>query len=343
MGGMGMGGGMMGGGMRSVPPTDLPNAVLNPGQTRGLNTRFVSLNAPNAEGIITYPEKGEPLQLGDVAQLGANPKVEAALRRLARDKAPESISQMVLWASAGMNWSDVTQLAKGWANPQEVALAKQLVSALDDKTDDTGRLLIEITAKNTAHQALASELKKLLSERSFLGLAVETKVPVRPTGPAVACKVQFAGTAEKPEASVQLAMTDATGLAWTKSINFALPVAKDDAGKPKAEAFGDALAEEVIKRLVAVKVTKSNSGGPIPKSPRDADLYTIRVENYSPLILNGVAVISAVAKPSEPAKVLLGVSISPRRNLSIPATGKSIEQIGLNKGVKVIALDLSGL
>ena len=58
MGGMGggmmggMGGGMMGGmggGMRSVPPTDLPSALLKPGQTRHLPTRLVSLSPPDPQ------------------------------------------------------------------------------------------------------------------------------------------------------------------------------------------------------------------------------------------------------------------------------------------------------
>ena len=43
--------GGMGGGMRSVPPTDLPSALLNPGQTRHLPTRLVSpLAARSARG-----------------------------------------------------------------------------------------------------------------------------------------------------------------------------------------------------------------------------------------------------------------------------------------------------
>ena len=48
----GMGGGMMGGmggGMRSVAPAMLPSALLNPGQTRNLPTRLVSINPPDPE------------------------------------------------------------------------------------------------------------------------------------------------------------------------------------------------------------------------------------------------------------------------------------------------------
>jgi hypothetical protein len=334
-------------GMRSVPPTDLPNATLNPGQSRDLNTRIVSLNGPNAEGGINFPAKGEPLTIGDVAQLETSPKVQAALRRLARDKAPENISQLVLWAAGGMSWDDVAMLSKGWANPQELALAKQLVADLDSTspTADTGRLLIEITAKDDTQKALAADLNSLFRDRTVLGLLVDPVVPARPTGPTVGCKVQLSGTLAKPEASVQVATTDASGMAWTAVGKFTLPVVRDEAGKIKAEAFGDSLAEELLARLVKVTVRKTSAiaGGLFPAAPKAKDLYTIRIENHSSLLLNGVAVLGANVKPSEPAKVLMGISLAPRRSYSVPATGEFVERVGLKEGIKVIALDLSGL
>ena len=61
----GMGGGMMGGmggGMRSVPPTMLPSALLNPGQTRHLPTRLVSITPPDPEEGLRLPDKDEPLR-----------------------------------------------------------------------------------------------------------------------------------------------------------------------------------------------------------------------------------------------------------------------------------------
>ncbi len=341
MGGM-MGGGM-GGGFRSVPPTDLPNATLAPGQSRDLKTRIVSLNAPNEEGGITYPAQGEPLTLGDVSQLPVGPKVQEALRRLARDKAPENVSQLALWAAAGMSWSDLARISKGWANPQELALARQLVADLDAKSaTDTGRLLIEVTAKDEAQKGLAVELTRLFRDRSMLGLMVESSVPARPTGPAVACKVQLSSGGE---ATVQVATSDASGSSWTAMGKFVLPVVRDDAGKVKLEAFGDALAEGMLDRLVKVTVKKTSvaSGGLIPAAPKAKDLYTIRVENYSSLLLNGIAVTGLGAKPSDPARVLLGISLAPRRTMALPASSESVEKFGLKQGVKVIALDLSGL
>jgi hypothetical protein len=331
-------------GMRSVPPTDLPNATLAPGQSRDLATRIVSLGGPNEEGGISFPAKGEPLQIGDVATLGAGPRVQEALRRLARDKAPENVAQLAIWGAGGMSWGDIARLSRDWANAHELALARQMVAQLDSKSDDTGRLLIEVSARDETQKAVAGELSGLFRDRSVLGLAVEGTVPARPVGPAVACKVQLSGNATKSEAIVQVAITDASGTAWTPSGKFTLPVIRDEAGKVKAEMFGDALADELIKRLVkvSVKKTQAATGGLIPQAPRAKDLYTIRVENYSPLMLNGVAVLGSNAKEGDPAKMLLGVAISPRRSLSLPATGESVERLGL-KEIKVIGLDLSGL
>ncbi len=93
----GMGGGM-GGGMRSVPPTSLPFANLKPGQKRDLPTRLVSLSQPDLESEtgVSFPAKDEKLQLGDVSQISGNGRVQKALKRLAADKAPATISQLVM-------------------------------------------------------------------------------------------------------------------------------------------------------------------------------------------------------------------------------------------------------
>ncbi len=344
-GGMGGMGGGMGGGFRSVPPTDLPTASLNPGQSRDLKTRLVRLGGPNQDGGVDFPAKGEPLALSDVAQTEVSPKVQTALRRLARDGAPETISQMALWAAAGMSWADIAQISRPWANSQELALAKQLVADLDAKADDadTGRLLIEVTARTEAQKATAEKLAAVFRGRTMLGLAVEGSVPARPSGPAVACKVQIGGTAEKPEALVQLASSDATASSWSAVGKFDLPVPRDESGQVKAEAFGDALAEGLLDRLVKISVKKgAASTGLIPAAPKTVGAYVIRIENYSPLLLNGLAVSGMKAKAGDPVKLLLGISLAPRRTFVVPVTAESVEKYGL-KDIKAVAVDLSGL
>jgi hypothetical protein len=343
MGGMGGGMGGMGGGFRSVPPTELPSATLNPGQSRGLSTRLVRLGGPNDQGGLDFPANGEPLALGDVAQTQASTKVQTALRRLARDGAPEAISQAALWAAAGMSWDDVARLSNAWATPYEIALAKQLVADLDakDSDADTGRILIDVTAKDDARKDDAEKITAALRGKTMLGLAIEGSIPAKPAGPAIACKVQIGGTLEKPEAIVQLANSDPNASTWLPVGKFDLPVARDDAGNLKADAFADALAAGLLDRLVKVSVKKQNNGL-IPAAPKTVGAYVIRVENYSPLLLNGLAISGMKAKAGEPIKMLLGISVSPRRTFAVPVTAESVEKYGL-KDIKPVAIDLSGL
>ena len=156
MGGMGgMGGGMggmgggMGGGFRSVPPTELPSALLQPGQTRELATRVVSLNPPSPETGVLMPQEGEKLLIGDIAQISSDPRLQKALRRLAADNAPDAVSQLVMWNLSGkLDWLTIDQLAKGWVNAQELALARQFVERLDSLAEEgeSGQLFLEVIA-----------------------------------------------------------------------------------------------------------------------------------------------------------------------------------------------------
>ena len=146
MGGMGGMGGMMGGGMRSVPPTGQPYAVLQPGQSRRLPTRLVSLGGPAADGTVAFPTQGEKLTLGDVGQLNPDPLVAAAVRRLAEEKAPTVASQLVMWnVAAGLDWDAIAGLSKGWASPKDVALARRFVESLGQPApEETGRIFVKV-------------------------------------------------------------------------------------------------------------------------------------------------------------------------------------------------------
>src|SRR5262249_12806298 len=132
MGGRGMMGGMGGGGFRSVPPTSLPFATLKAGQTRHLPTRLVALSRPDPANPLALPPKGEKLDLGDVGQVTADPRVQKALRRLAADKAAPTVAQLVMWRlAAGLDWDAIAQMAKGWTNAHELTLAREFVDRLD--------------------------------------------------------------------------------------------------------------------------------------------------------------------------------------------------------------------
>jgi hypothetical protein len=339
MGG-GMGGGMMGGmggGMRSVPPTELPFATLKPGQTRSLPTRLVQLSHVDPERPLAMPEKGEKLQISDIAQKNADVRVQKAPRRLAADKAPATIAQLVMWKVAGkLDWDTIEGLAKKSANAHELSLAREFVAKLDTLPEgESGALLCEIAGADAEQTALAAELAKRLEGQSVLGLPVKSTVPSRPDAPGVACKVQLRGTAEAPEAQVQVAISDGPATAWVPVGKFTLPVERKD-GKLEVEKFADSLAEGILGRLIRAQLSK----GPMVKGKQS---YKIRIDNASPLLLNGLAVQGSLGASNDPPKVLAGISIPPRKNLIVPATSEMVEQLGLKKGIRIIAADLSGL
>ncbi len=203
MGGMGggmggMGGGMMGGmggGMRSVPPTDLPSALLSPGQTRHLPTRLVVLTPPDQQQGVKLPEKGEPLQLGDIADINENPRVQKALRRLATDAVSKSIARLVMWhLTAGVDWETLAELSNGWANPYEVTLARDFVERLDTLPQgETGRVLFEVEGTDATSEAVAAKMTAAVRHKLVLGLVAEVGIPNRPDGPAIALRSAHLG------------------------------------------------------------------------------------------------------------------------------------------------------
>ena len=96
------------------------------------------------------------------------------------------------------------------------------------------------------------------------------------------------------------------------------------------------LAEGVLSRLVRAQLRR----GPTVKGKAT---YQVRIDNASPLVLNGLAVLGTEIKSQEQPKELLGICISPRRSMTVPATEEVVKNLGLRKGIRVVAADLSGL
>jgi hypothetical protein len=339
MGGMGgMGGGMMGGmgGFRSVPPTGAPFAVIRPGETRKLATRVVNLGGPNEMGKVALPAQGEKLTLGDLSQLNPDPRAASAMRRLAEEKAPTVITQLVAWnVGSGLDWNTIANLSRGTANPYELSLAKQFVAHLDAQAkDDSGRIYVEVRGD----APLAAELKTLFKDYPILGLKSDAGIPARPEGPAVAFTVDLAAGAK--EAQVTVKASDGAARAWVEAGKFTVPaVTKDKDIKADAATLGAAVSEGVLVRMVDAKLVKEK------KKVKGKDVYTIRVDNYSPLILNGVALSGTGSgdKANESIKLLSGIAIAPRKSFTIPASAEVVEALGLKDGVRILAADLSGL
>ena len=71
--------------------------------------------------------------------------------------------------------------------------------------------------------------------------------------------------------------------------------------------------------------------------------YELRVDNASPLVLNGLAALGVASSPDEEPKVLVGICIAPRRSLTVPASEEVVKALGLKKGIRLVGLNLSGL
>jgi hypothetical protein len=339
MGGMGGGmGGMMGGGMRSVPPSTLAYADLEPRQTRNLPTRLISLTPPDPQMGLNMPQKDEPLRLvSDVSRVNQDPRVQKALRRLAAEKIPTSVSQAVMWRlTSGLEWNDIAQLAEKYGvKPYELTLARDFVEhldAMDEKGSETGSILFQIEGVDAAGEAMAAKLTEIFKGKIVLGLQAKIGIPAQPEGPSVACRVRLQGR----EALVQVASSDGTAQKWVAFGKFPLK-AKDADGKFDAARLADGVAEGIISRLVKAQVLKEKA--------RDKGrlVHLIRIDNASPLILSGLAIQGGSSKADGPTKVLTSIGIPPRKYVTLPASDEVFKALGLKQGIRITALDLSAL
>ncbi|MHB1561076.1 MAG: hypothetical protein ACYC61_26800, partial [Isosphaeraceae bacterium] len=337
MGGMGGGMGGMGGGMRSVPAATLSSADLKPRQTRRLPTRLVSINAPEGHVASMVPQEGERLRIvGDVSRVSDNPRVQKVLRRLAAGKVPTSVAQVVMWRlTSGLQWDQIARLAdSNGIRSYELTLARDFVDHLDELKDDqaeTGSLLFKVEGASAADQAAVAALTDALRDKTVLGLTARIGVPERPQGPSVACRVQINGG----EALVQVASSDGNAQNWVAFGKFNLRLSKTD-GRLDTAKLADGVAEGIISRLVRAQIVqKARDKGRV--------IHLIRIENASPLILSGLAIQGEAGKADGPSRVLTSVGIPPHKYLTVPASDEIYKGLGLKQGVRVTALDLSGL
>jgi hypothetical protein len=283
------------------------------------------------------PRKGEVLEIRDIDTIEAiSPRLQNAVKRLAEGKAPETVAQLVLWhVGYGIDWPTLGRLSRPWANPSEVALARQFVDRQGEaesagRVAETGTLFYELSAVKPGHERLASDVRKLLEARPLLGLTARPGVPDRPRGPALACRVEIADAA----ASVRVSASDEAGTSWVDVGNFSLSPL-DAGGTPATPSeLADRWAEGLLDRIVRVRLTREGRG---------KDAFRIRIENGSPLVLSGLTLGGSEPKAAARPTTLVGLSLSPRRAMTAPATHEVVRRLGFTKGIRVLAVDLSGL
>jgi hypothetical protein len=136
-----------------------------------------------------------------------------------------------------LDWASIARLAKGWASPQELALARQFIDRLDGPEDgagpESGRLYLDVVTSDAGLAALAAELKGRLDGQSA---RVASGIPARPEGPSVAYQVKLTSSQGMAEATVTVSASDGSGKAWAPMGKFSVAwaSAKDEGDDDEA-------------------------------------------------------------------------------------------------------------
>ena len=188
---------------------------------------------------------------------------------------------------------------------------------------ETGRLLFQVDGKDDAGAADRQRGEQGAARQDGSGFAgAGGEVPSRPDGPAVACRVRVSGK----EAMVQVSSSDATAKAWVNFGKFSVPVTHEN-GKVDVARFADALSEGILNRLVRAQIIKGSA-----TKDKGKLVYQLRIDNASPLVLNGLAMLGTASKADEMPKVLPMISVSPRKEPHCSDHGRGGQRLGPQEG-----------
>jgi hypothetical protein len=285
------------------------------------------------------PREGEPLKILDIdAIAGVDARLRAAVKRLAEEKAPQSVAQLVLWhVGAGIDWPQLEKLARHWANSDELALARQfarqlVATANEGTTAEADTFDLALTATDPESGPLVERLRSALDGRPMLGLSARVLKAEPSRRSALTCTIRL----DRASASVRVSARDGTGTDERALGKYSIALADPNGTRRSATEIADALAEGLLDRLVRVQVT------PGPRA-NGKEHYKIRIDNGSPLVLHGLALAGSAADPEAGPSLLLGISLPPNKSLAVPASPEVVQRLKLKEGLRVQAAHLSGL
>jgi hypothetical protein len=129
--------------------------------------------------------------------------------------------------------------------------------------------------------------------------------------------------------------SDDSGTSWVSAGKFSTILASDDGRDLASDELVNAWSEGLIERLVRVRLQKA------AKVDRKV-MFRIRIDNASPLILNGLTLAGASADGTA-SSTLAGFSVPPRKSFAAPASTEVVQRLALTNGLRIRAVDLSGL
>ena len=283
---------------------------------------------------MSLPAKGEKLQLGDISQINADARTA---RRPSSGWPPtrprRPCSQLVMWrvgrASTGRRSPSSRRL--GQPPRADPGAASSSTGSTPCPTPRPATILFEVDGADEPAKGPArgdhepsSRARRSWASRPKLG------IPDRPEGPAVACRVRLSG-GEATCRSQQRRHGGEVG---------PLRQVHPAGGRPTASSTPRSSATPWPRACSAGWSGPSSAAGPQVKGK---PTYQVRIENASPLILNGLAVLGTGDAEGEAPKELSGICVAPRRSMTVPATEEVVKALGLRKGIRVVAADLSGL
>ncbi|MBX6315318.1 MAG: hypothetical protein IRY99_20760, partial [Isosphaeraceae bacterium] len=129
---------------------------------------------------------------------------------------------------------------------------------------------------------------------------------------------------------------------WALRGKFSVPLRQgpgEPGGLRKPYEVADAAVQGVLDRLVRVQLRKQKG-----KDKKGKEVYVIRIDNASPLVLNGLALVGPAGSDGAVRPTgLAGFCLPPRKSLTVPASAEAVERLGLAEGVRLLAADLSAL
>ena len=140
------------------------------------------------------------------------------------------------------------------------------------------------------------------------------------------------------EATVQVSSSDAARESW---VNFRQVLAAGNAGKGESRrrrGLRMELAEGMLNRLVRAQMIKGSATKDKGKAGlSDPDRQRVAAG------LEWTGGRGDGQQGRRNAEGFAMFSVSPRKSLTVPASEEVVRTLGLKKGIKVVALDLSGL
>src|SRR5262249_3096879 len=153
----------------------------------------------------------------------------------------------------------------------------------------------DVTGSDDATKSMAADLSSALQNKMVLGLMAENGIPTRPDAAAVACRVRL----KADDALIQVFSSDGPARSWVAFGKFSVHV-KQKKGKLDTYHLCEEISEGILNRLVRAHLSKG-------VKDKGKMHYDLKIENASPLILNGLALLGVASPTDEQPKVLVGI------------------------------------